>query len=340
VAPPAAWGISLYYLGLGGVWLLWHRAPRTRPLSIGVAAMAAIWMLAEPWTLWTARGDGRLYATFIDVGQGDSIAVRFPRGTTMLVDAGGLTFGSGFDVGDRVVAPVLREAGIRRLDYLVLTHGDPDHVGGAASVLREFRPRSVWEGIPVPRFEPLAALRATAQMEGLHWASVSAGNRVVIDDVEVTTRSPGVPDWERRKVRNDDSIVLDLRWRDVSILLTGDIGKGIERELITSVPESRLRVLKVPHHGSLTSSSAEFVHALHPDVAVFSVGRNNHFGHPVPEVLQRYEEAGSAIFRTDLDGAISLETDGYSLNVHGFTGREWQTGFHEDTKETNKNTKP
>ena len=109
-----------------------------------------------------ARGDGRLHVTFLDVGQGDAALVRFPRGAAMLVDAGGLT-GSSFDIGDRVVAPVLRAAGVRRLDAVVLTHGDPDHIGGAASVIREFRPRQVWEGIVVPSFEPLRALRAEAQ---------------------------------------------------------------------------------------------------------------------------------------------------------------------------------
>jgi competence protein ComEC len=84
-------------------------------------------------------------------------------------------------------------------------------------------------------------------------------------------------------------------------------------------------VLKVPHHGSLTSSSLDFVRALHPDVAVFSVGRSNHFGHPAPDVLQRYRDAGTAIFRTDMDGAISLETDGHSLDVRTLLGRTYST---------------
>src|SRR5205807_5097940 len=178
-----------------------------------VAAGAAIWILAEPWALVAARGDGRLHVTFIDVGQGDAAFVRFPRGATLVVDAGGLAPGSAFDVGDRVVAPVLRDAGVRRLDALALTHGDPDHIGGATAIVREFRPREVWEGIPVPRFEPLTAIHDEAQRLGIRWTNVRTGDHVTLDEVEVAVRHPPVADWERQKVRNDDSIVLELRDR-------------------------------------------------------------------------------------------------------------------------------
>jgi competence protein ComEC len=254
------------------------------------------------------------------------------------VDAGGLAFGSGFDVGDRVVAPVLRELGIRRLDRIALTHGDPDHVGGAASVLQEFRPAEVWEGIPVPRFAPLNALRVEAQAVGAHWSNVYRGDRVSIDGVEVRAESPTPGDWERQKVRNDDSLVLDVRWRDVSILLTGDIGKAVEHGLASTRQPSPLRVLKAPHHGSLTSSSVDFVRALRPQVVVFSVGRSNHFGHPAPDVVERYRDVGSAIFRTDQDGAVSLDTDGKSLELRTFTGRRFglsaDTVPHRDSKQS------
>src|SRR4029077_15813892 len=96
-------------------------------------------------------------------GQGDSVIVRFPLGRTLIVDTGGTTGASSFDIGARVVAPVLRDAGVWRLDFMSLTHGDPDHIGGAAAIIREFRPRQVWEGIVVPSFAPLRALRTEAQ---------------------------------------------------------------------------------------------------------------------------------------------------------------------------------
>jgi competence protein ComEC len=282
---------------------------------------AALWILTNPLALVATRGDGALHLTFIDVGQGDSIFAVFPHGSTMLVDAGGLSASSSFDIGDRVVAPVIRDAGFRRLDYLALTHGDPDHIGGAPSIVREFRPREVWEGIPVPRFEPLTALRGLTQAQGARWANVYARDRIVVDEVEVVARHPKTADWERQKVRNDDSMVLELRWRDVSVLLTGDIGREAEKAIATGLPPARLRILKIPHHGSLTSSSRELLSAFRPQLAVVSAGRSNHFGHPVPEVLDRYKAVGAEIFRTDRDGAVTVDSDGYSINVHTFMGK-------------------
>jgi competence protein ComEC len=251
--------------------------------------------------------------------------VRFPRGSTLLVDAGGLALSASFDIGERVVAPVLRDAGVRRLDYMALSHGDPDHIGGAAAILGEFRPRQVWEGIPVPRSAGLTTLRLQTQADGARWANVYAGDHMVVDEVEVRVHHPVQADWERQKVRNDDSIVLELRWRDVSVLLTGDIGAAVEHTLADTIDPARLRVLKIPHHGSLTSSTRAFVGAVHPDIAVVSAGRANHFGHPVPEVVERYRDIGAAVFRTDQDGAVTVDTDGHSIDVQTFTGRTFST---------------
>jgi len=164
-----------------------------------------------------------------------------------------------------------------------------------------------------------------------------------VDGVDVLAWHPAGADWERQKVRNDDSLVLELRWRDVSILLTGDIGRSVEAALGPTIPAAPLCVIKVAHHGSLTSSTREFVTAIHPRVAVVSAGRANHFGHPAPEVLERYGAAGAEVFRTDLDGAITVDSDGTSIEVRTFSGRHFTlvatTAHHEDTKVT-KDTKP
>jgi competence protein ComEC len=295
--------------------------PVARLSAAAVAVAAGIWIAAEPWVAWNARAPGRLRVTFIDVGQGDAAFVQFPHGATMLVDAGGLTGASSFDVGDRVVAPVLRSAGIRRLDTITVTHGDLDHAGGIPALVREFRPWDVWEGIAVPPLQLLTDIRAAADRVGARWATVQAGDRLSLEDVQIVVRHPGVPDWERQDVRNDDSIVLELLWRDASIVLTGDIGREVERGIAPLFAPSALRVVKVPHHGSRTSSSREFVHALSPRVAVVSVGRGNRFGHPAREVLDTYRQLGAQILRTDQDGAITIDTDGHSLDVTTFTGQ-------------------
>jgi competence protein ComEC len=350
IAPPSPWIVAAYYCAALAAWVLWrHRAAYGSAADLdlgrrlfgspgrllsglslaalrstaGVALAGAVWILADPWALVAARGDGRIHITFLDVGQGDATLVRFPHGATLLVDSGGLGFSSTFDIGDRVVAPVIRHAGFYRLDFMALTHGDPDHIGGAAAIVEQFRPREVWEGIPVPRSAPLASLRNGTQAAGGRWANVYDGDSKLIDGVTVLVVHPDRPDWERQRVRNDDSIVMELRWRGVAILLTGDIGRPVEARLATTHQPAALGVMKVPHHGSLTSSSPELITAMRPRVAVVSAGRGNHFGHPVPEVLERYRMAGAEVFRTDRDGAVTVVSDGWSLEVSGFTGRRF-----------------
>jgi len=336
VAPPPWPVVVLYYCALGAATTRRWRLPGT------MAAVAAVfWMVAQPWT-WLPQVDSWLHVTFLDVGQGDAAFIRFPRGTTMVVDSGGLTGSSAFDVGDRVVAPVLRRAGVRRVDYLVLTHGDPDHIGGAPAIVREFRPRHAWEGIPVPAFLPLVALRAEAQALGVSWNQVGAGDRYQLDGVELAILHPGPPDWERQRVRNDDSVVMELRWGDVSVVLTGDIGKAVEEMLVQQLVPAPLRIVKVPHHGSLTSSTAAFVEAAAPRVAVFSVGRSNRFGHPAAGVVERYERVGAEVLRTDRDGAVTVETDGQTLDIGTFTGRRLvlRAAAHHDATTNTKAPKP
>ena len=135
---------------------------------------------------------------------------------------------------------------------------------------------------------------------------------------------PPLPDWERQKVRNDDSLVIELRYGQVSMLLTGDIGREVEQALIPTLDLLPIVVLKSPHHGSGTSSSQEFIDAVKPDVVVISNGRGNPYGHPVPYVLERYRTAGAQIFRTDQDGQIEVVTDGRALTVETFTGRRFE----------------
>jgi competence protein ComEC len=239
----------------------------------------------------------------------------------MLVDAG--TASGTFDVGDRIVTPALWALGIRHLEWLAFTHPDLDHIGGAASVLATFRPREIWEGVPVPTDPKRSALEAAAGARRVPWREVRRGDVLQTGGVTVEVLNPPVPDWERRRTRNDDSIVLRLRYGEAEFLLTGDIGEAVEPALGVEGERPPLRVLKVAHHGSRTSSSDAFVRAYGPSVALVSVGRNNVFGHPAREVLGRFEGRGSRVFRTDRDGALIVETDGRLIRVRTWTGGTW-----------------
>ncbi len=246
--------------------------------------------------------------------------VTFPNGRTLLVDAGGASAGGGFDVGDRVLGPALRHRGIGRLDYLAITHADLDHIGGAESLARDFAPAEVWYGTFVEHHEPTMRLRATADRTRSGWRSLLTQDRIEIGGVELRVHHPPIPDWQRRKVRNDDSLVIELRFGQVSMLLTGDISSDVERQLLGSLDLLPIVVLKSPHHGSGTSSSDPFIAAIQPALVLVSSGRANPFGHPLPHVLARYKAIGAEVLRTDLVGQIDVVTDGRSAQVTTFVG--------------------
>ncbi len=296
-------------------WWHWRRAA-------GAAAVVLfLWISAAPRTIARVFGDERLRLTVMDVGQGDAFLVTLPNGRTLMVDTGGVSIRGGFDIGDRVLGPALRARGVGRLDYLSFTHGDPDHIGGALSLTRDFAPLEVWDGVFVAGHEPTMKLRRAAARQRSAWRSLRKGDRLEVGGVEVRVHHPPPPDWERQKVRNDDSLVIELRYGQVSILLTGDIGREVEQALIPTLDLLPIVVLKSPHHGSGTSSSKEFIDAIKPAVVVISCGRGNTYGHPVPYVLERYRSVNAEVFRTDLEGQIELTTDGNRLDITTFTGR-------------------
>ncbi len=311
-SPPVSM-VAGYYACL----LLWLWASRASWVAFGLF----VWIAIAPPTLARAFGDGRLHLTVMDVGQGDAMLVTLPNGRTLMVDTGGVSLRGDFDIGDRVLGLALRARGIVRLDYLAITHSDPDHIGGALSLARDFTPTEIWAGTLVAGHQPTMKLQAASARNRASWRWLQKGDRLELGGVELRVLHPPLPDWERQKVRNDDSLVLELRYGRVSILLTGDIGREVEQSLIPALDLLPVVVLKSPHHGSGTSSSPEFIDALKPDVVVISNGRGNPYGHPVPDVLERYRAAGAQVFRTDQDGQIELATDGATLRVGTFAGR-------------------
>jgi len=320
--PPALWVLAGWYAGWGCILLV-----RQQPLRIGATAVVIVsgtLMLAGlPATRAVsvpAAPDAWWRLVFLDVGQGDATLLQRPDGPPLLVDAGGAT-GSAFDVGRRVTLPAAWAFGVSRLGPLVLTHGDPDHIGGAPAMIRALQPHEIWDGIAVPAHEPLRRLRAAALRAGVPWVPRRAGESVFLGRLRVRVLNPPEPDWERRKVRNDDSIVLEIRIGDVAVILPGDITRAVEAGLIGALDPAPLNIVKAPHHGSAGSSSQAFVDALRPAAVIFSAGKRNPFGHPALPVVDRYRAAGAAVFSTADDGAVVMDTDGTQVNVWTYTGR-------------------
>lgn len=314
--PPAGL-VCAYYAALTLWW--WGRG-RFRLASGAVLAMSGLAIAAGMPALTPPRASPELRLTMLDVGQGESLLLEH-AGWRALVDTGGRPFGDGADIGGRVVVPALLARGVAALDALVVTHPDPDHAGGAAAVIDALSVRELWLGIDVPGHEPSRDLRARAIAEGAPVRGRRVGDQLRQGRVRVRILHPMEPDWERRRVRNDDSVVMEVVHGDVAVLLLGDIGAEVEREIAPRFTPARVRVLKVGHHGSRTSTSQALLNAWRPDVALVSCGRGNTFGHPAPAVLARLQASGAAVLRTDTDGQITMRSDGRQVWVETFRGR-------------------
>ncbi len=317
---PSVGFILLYIAGcfavVHWVWVWMHRK---QVVVIGLAVLAiGIWDAA-----WRDRGR-LLEVTFLDVGQGDAAFIRFPDGKTMLVDGGlnssrietteaGIAKRVGYDHGERTLDPFLCHEGVFGIDLLLLSHPDNDHGGGFAHILGEFDVKRVL-GVPHQDLSKSThqILHEIVDAKGIPHALGYAGTI----DLTSTTRLELLHPFDAAstdlhdKDVNNDSLVLKLTYGDVRILFTGDIGRKVELKLVESGEDLRAEIIKVPHHGSKTSSSAEFLDAVRPQYAIFSLGQRNRYRFPSAVVVKRYRERGCRILRTDRLGAIRLRTDG------------------------------
>ena len=299
-------------------------APPIRPLEwTAIVALVALTALVATHPFAPILNRGKLEVSVLDVGQGDSIFTAFPDGRTMLIDGGGQPGSewvggqrSGLDVGEQVVSPYLWSRGIKRLDVIALTHAHHDHLDGLHSVMQNFRVGELWIG----RDEETHAfedLLKEARERGVPVVHEVSGSKFDWDGVTGDVLWPAdlTPVNE---ASNDDSLVLRLEDGSVRFLLAGDIQKKVEQRLVKENPGITADFLKVPHHGSKTSSTPDFVAAVAPKVAVVSAGEANPFGHPAPGTVERYAQAGVRLLRTDRDGAVTAITDGHGLTVTTF----------------------
>jgi competence protein ComEC len=299
-------------------------APPIRPLEwAAIVVLVALTTLVATHPFAPSLNRGKLEVSVLDVGQGDSIFTAFPDGRTMLIDGGGQPGSkwvggqrSGLDVGEQVVSPYLWSRGIKHLDVVALTHAHHDHLDGLHSVLQNFRVGELWIG----RDEETVAFESLlkeARERGVPVVHEVSGSKFDWDGVTGDVLWPAdlTPVNE---ASNDDSLVLRLEDGNVRFLLAGDIQKKVEQRLVKEDAEISADFLKVPHHGSKTSSTPDFVAAVAPKVAVVSAGEANPFGHPAPGTVERYAQAGVRLLRTDRDGAVTAITDGHTLTVATF----------------------
>jgi competence protein ComEC len=278
----------------GGLWLLLPRGIEARWL--GLLAFLPLLTLAPP-----RPAPGAAAVTVLDVGQG--LAIHVQTATRDLLFDAGPAYSADADSGNRIIAPYLRAQGVRRLDAMIISHGDKDHEGGAASVIAAL-PVSVLKS-SLPFEHALSALPVAQEpcRDGDAWEW---------DGVRFEMLHPGERLLSRKS--NDLSCVLRVTAGGRSILLTSDIEAVSEQSLLaTNRTRLAASVMVVPHHGSRTSSTPEFIAAVAAHDVIFPVGYRNRFGHPKEEVVERYRESGARLHRTDGDGAVSVTLDGADI---------------------------
>ena len=309
-APPA-WAVLVAVCGA-----LWLLLPRGFPARwLGAVCLLPLFLAPQP-----ELAEGELRLTVLDVGQGLAVVAQTRR-HALLYDTGP-AFGPQADSGNRIVVPFLRAAGLARLDGLVVSHDDVDHTGGALSVLQALPVYWMLTSLPDMDPLPLMAERAFRCFAGQHWQW---------DGVRFEVLYPARASYDDASFKdNDRSCVVRIEAQGGSVLLPADIEQRGESALVQAAPAAlRATVLVAPHQGSRTSSSADFVERVSPDVVIFPVGYRNRFGHPHETVVDRYRALGSRIYRTDRDGAltVTIRTAG-SLRVEPYRGiyrRYWQT---------------
>jgi competence protein ComEC len=326
IPAPPLWLAGLFVAALILAALRW-RAGQARRWTRVAASLAVCGALAtiiiHPFPPLVQRGKFEL--TAIDVGQGDSLLVTFPAGKLMLIDAGGIpSFGRakkpGIDVGEDVVSPYLWSRSITHLDVVAVTHGHEDHIGGINAVLRNFHPSELWTGATEDSPE-WRSVRETAARLGIPILEKRRSEPFDLGGATLQVLAPGPVYTASSMPTNDDSLVLWVKFGGTAFLLTGDMEKKIEAQLVAEGLLRHADVLKVGHHGSRTSSTGPLLDAVHPAFGVISVGFDNTYGHPNRVTMDALKERRIDVWRTDEDGLVTVVSDGRRLSIDT-AGRE------------------
>lgn len=305
VAAPPVWQMAVFFLCLGATFI-WWRGWVGRIAAVLAAGVLLVWV----WSPRDLPASGTVRVTFLDVGQGDAALVETSDGRTMLIDGGSAS--DRYDIGKVVVAPLLWDRGIRRLDVVVATHPQLDHVGGLTFVLEKFQVGELWtngvrrDAAFLRRLEEVIRARSVPVR-----AASNLDGEVAVGSCRVRVLNPRAPSVEgpgaaAGKSLNNQSVVLRLGCGAASFLFTGDVEREAENELIQADGNLDAIVLKVPHHGARGSVYEPFLEAVSPRLAVVSVGRVNSYGHPSPVMVETYGRLGIPFLRTDRHGAITV----------------------------------
>jgi competence protein ComEC len=304
----------------GAICLVRFRRFGIASAASALAVAASLIVLPHP----IQRRANQLEVTAIDVGQGDSLLAITPEGKTLLIDSGGLVGASpdsNFNVGEDVVSPVLWSRGIRRLDAVAITHAHADHIGGMAAVLRNFRPHELWIG-KNPGVPPYQQILKIADETGTRTETHIAGDEFQFGGASVHVLAPSADYHPGPAPSNNDSLVLRVAYGKTSALLEGDAEAPSEMRMVLG-GGLHSDLLKVGHHGSITSTMPAFLAAVSPSYSVISVGRRNFYGHPRREVLGRLQSAHIKTFLTDMTGLTSFYLDGDRV-----TAMPWAATVH------------
>ncbi|WP_459499378.1 DNA internalization-related competence protein ComEC/Rec2 [Bacillus sp. C1] len=299
--------VVLYCFSIISIFVMWEKAAKKRYLFLitGCFLFICIGHYASPYF----RASGSV--TFVDVGQGDAILIRLPYDKGVyLIDTGGTISikkeawqkkKHEFSVGHDILIPFLQKEGIRKIDKLIVTHGDTDHMGAAKEIVSSIPVDEIIFGRKLENTPLEKELQYMAKQKNVRMNIVEEGDKWKIDDAKFVVLSPE----GRENGDNDSSIVLWAKIGGYTWLFTGDLEEKGERRIVEQYPELRADILKVGHHGSKTSSISSFLQLIQAQKAIISAGEHNRYGHPHRQVLERLLELGIEIWRTDKQGAIS-----------------------------------